>query len=105
MVHKRKTRSQSTLSFYPDSHCQLCLPRKWGLDNFEIGRPLGKGKFGNVYLAREKESRYIIALKVQKYYSIGFNIPERENRCFSSLNCKKAALNISCAEKLKFSLI
>ena len=29
-------------------------------------RPLGKGKFGNVYLAREKQSRYrlIVALKV-----------------------------------------
>ena len=25
---------------------------------------LGKGKFGNVYLAREKRSKYIIALKV-----------------------------------------
>ncbi|XP_045598610.2 aurora kinase C isoform X2 [Procambarus clarkii] len=38
--------------------------RKWSLDNFEIGRPLGKGKFGNVYLAREKSSKYIVALKV-----------------------------------------
>ena len=26
--------------------------------------PLGKGKFGNVYLAREKKSKYIVALKV-----------------------------------------
>lgn len=32
--------------------------------NFEVGRALGKGKFGNVYLAREKESKYIVALKV-----------------------------------------
>ncbi|KAK3856470.1 hypothetical protein Pcinc_037208 [Petrolisthes cinctipes] len=38
--------------------------RRWSLDNFEIGRPLGKGKFGNVYLAREKVSKYIVALKV-----------------------------------------
>lgn len=38
--------------------------RKWTLDDFEIGRPLGKGKFGNVYLAREKKSHYIVALKV-----------------------------------------
>ena len=36
----------------------------WTLDNFDIGRPLGKGKFGNVYLAREKKSKYIVALKV-----------------------------------------
>uniref|UniRef100_A0A915IY99 Aurora kinase n=1 Tax=Romanomermis culicivorax TaxID=13658 RepID=A0A915IY99_ROMCU len=38
--------------------------KNFTLDNFEIGRPLGKGKFGNVYLAREKQSKYIVALKV-----------------------------------------
>ena len=36
----------------------------WTLEDFDIGRPLGKGKFGNVYLAREKASKYIVALKV-----------------------------------------
>ncbi|KAF2348368.1 Protein kinase domain [Trinorchestia longiramus] len=36
----------------------------WTINNFDIGRPLGKGKFGNVYLAREKKSKYIVALKV-----------------------------------------
>ncbi|XP_054849219.1 aurora kinase C-like isoform X1 [Eublepharis macularius] len=34
------------------------------IDDFEIGRPLGKGKFGNVYLARVKETQFIVALKV-----------------------------------------
>lgn len=34
------------------------------MENFEIGRPLGKGKFGNVYLAREKKSKFVVALKV-----------------------------------------
>ena len=38
--------------------------RRWQLSDFEIGRPLGRGKFGNVYLAREKESKFIVALKV-----------------------------------------
>ncbi|CAG2120925.1 unnamed protein product, partial [Medioppia subpectinata] len=38
--------------------------KRWKLSDFEIGRPLGKGKFGNVYLAREKRSKYIVALKV-----------------------------------------
>ena len=38
--------------------------KKWSLDSFDIGRPLGKGKFGNVYLAREKNSKFIVALKV-----------------------------------------
>jgi len=32
--------------------------------DFAIGRPLGKGKFGNVYLARERSSGLVVALKV-----------------------------------------
>ena len=40
-------------------------PRKrWTLTDFDIGKSLGKGKFGNVYLAREKKSKFICALKV-----------------------------------------
>jgi aurora kinase len=38
--------------------------RQWRLSDFDIGRPLGRGKFGNVYLAKEKSSGYIVALKV-----------------------------------------
>ncbi|XP_060231832.1 aurora kinase C isoform X1 [Meriones unguiculatus] len=38
--------------------------RRFTIDDFEIGRPLGKGKFGNVYLARLKENHFIVALKV-----------------------------------------
>ena len=38
--------------------------RQWSLDDFEIGRPLGTGKFGRVYLAREKRSKFIVCLKV-----------------------------------------
>ena len=29
--------------------------RRWTLSDFDIGKPLGRGKFGNVYLAREKK--------------------------------------------------
>ncbi|KDO26370.1 AUR protein kinase [Saprolegnia parasitica CBS 223.65] len=36
----------------------------WKLVDFDIGRPLGSGKFGTVYLAREKQSKYVVALKV-----------------------------------------
>lgn len=36
----------------------------WQLSDFDIGKALGKGKFGNVYLAREKASKFVIALKV-----------------------------------------
>ncbi|CAO1389042.1 unnamed protein product [Diamesa hyperborea] len=38
--------------------------KDWSLANFDIGRPLGRGKFGNVYLAREKQTKFVIALKV-----------------------------------------
>ncbi|XP_033189731.1 aurora kinase B [Bombus vancouverensis nearcticus] len=36
---------------------------QWNLDDFEIGAPLGRGKFGRVYLAREKSTHYMVALK------------------------------------------
>ncbi|GIY78382.1 hypothetical protein CEXT_741751 [Caerostris extrusa] len=38
--------------------------RKFTLSDFDIGRPLGKGKFGRVYLAREKKTGFIVALKI-----------------------------------------
>ncbi|CAG8470336.1 5863_t:CDS:2 [Ambispora leptoticha] len=66
--------SMSLISYKPDKHTinqieaanvpKPIQPRMWSLDNFEIGSPLGKGKFGRVYLAREKSSGYIIALKI-----------------------------------------
>ncbi|TFY73462.1 hypothetical protein EWM64_g10550 [Hericium alpestre] len=38
--------------------------REWHLYDFDIGRPLGKGKFGRVYMVRTKcEPQYILALK------------------------------------------
>ncbi|KAG8214699.1 kinase-like protein [Butyriboletus roseoflavus] len=38
--------------------------REWNLNSFDIGRPLGKGKFGRVYMVRTKvEPHYILALK------------------------------------------
>ncbi|KAI1500593.1 kinase-like domain-containing protein [Biscogniauxia marginata] len=40
------------------------MPKQFHLGMFEIGRPLGKGKFGRVYLARERTSGFICALKV-----------------------------------------
>jgi len=43
---------------------ELGAKRRWTLDDFDIGRPLGRGKFGNVYLCREKRYRYIVAIKV-----------------------------------------
>ena len=39
-------------------------PKEWKLDDFDIGKALGRGKFGHVYLAKEKKSKYLVALKV-----------------------------------------
>ncbi|XP_030331196.1 aurora kinase C-like isoform X1 [Strigops habroptila] len=39
-------------------------PKIFSMDDFEVGRPLGRGKFGRVYLARERSSKVLVALKV-----------------------------------------
>jgi len=43
---------------------QNAQEKRWSINDFEVGRALGKGKFGRVYLAREKRTGYIVALKV-----------------------------------------
>ena len=66
----------------------ICRKKRWRLEDFDIGKPLGRGeslftnviawmdtcipnlvspfagKFGSVYLAREKKSKFVVALKV-----------------------------------------
>lgn len=37
--------------------------RSLRVEDFEFGRPLGQGKFGNVYMAREKRTGYVVAIK------------------------------------------
>ncbi|CAK4073178.1 unnamed protein product [Aphanomyces euteiches] len=36
----------------------------WTIRDFELGRLLGRGKFGQVYLAREKHTKRVLAIKV-----------------------------------------
>ncbi|PKK69738.1 serine/threonine-protein kinase aurora-1-like protein [Rhizophagus irregularis] len=43
---------------------KVSKPRVWHLDDFEMGNPLGEGRFGRVYMAREKDSKKIVAIKV-----------------------------------------
>ena len=38
--------------------------KRYSLNDFEIGKQLGRGKFGSVFLAREKKSKFIVALKI-----------------------------------------
>lgn len=49
-----------------DAEAPTEAKRQWTIDDFEIGKKLGKGRFGNVYLVREKRSRYVVALKVRQ---------------------------------------
>ena len=51
-------------SLSPLAGLKKFCPKEWTIDDFEIGRPMGRGKFGHVYLAREKKSKFIVALKV-----------------------------------------
>ncbi|KAI8874346.1 kinase-like protein [Ramicandelaber brevisporus] len=37
---------------------------QWSINDFEFGRALGKGRFGRVFLAREKKSKFVLAIKV-----------------------------------------
>jgi len=38
--------------------------KKWQLNDFDIGQSLGRGKFGNVVLVREKHTKFVCALKI-----------------------------------------
>ncbi|KAH6817834.1 ataurora3 [Perilla frutescens var. frutescens] len=48
----------------PPKQSQQPSKKQWSLSDFDIGKPLGKGKFGRVYLAREIKYKNIVALKV-----------------------------------------
>lgn len=37
---------------------------EWKIDDFKVGKHLGTGKFGTVYLAQEKRSKTIVTLKI-----------------------------------------
>ncbi|KAL5136917.1 Serine/threonine-protein kinase Aurora-3 [Glycine soja] len=39
--------------------------RHWSLEDFEVGKPLGRGKFGRVFVAREVKSKFVVALKME----------------------------------------
>ena len=39
---------------------------RWTKEDFEIGPCLGRGKFSEVFLARERLSGFVVALKIMK---------------------------------------
>ena len=40
------------------------------INKFKIGKPLGYGKFGNIYIATEKSSNYTVAIKSVSLFQI-----------------------------------
>lgn len=61
---QQKHNKHAIESYKPAIETDVQKGRQWTLNDFEIGKPLGRGKFGRVYLAREKRTKYIVALKV-----------------------------------------
>ena len=57
----RRTQTESAIYSVPRNPA---APKQWHLGMFEIGKPLGKGKFGRVYLAKERSKGFVCALKV-----------------------------------------
>lgn len=38
--------------------------RYWSIDDFDVGDVIGEGRFGKVFVAREKKSRFVCVLKI-----------------------------------------
>lgn len=56
-------------------------PRQITLDDFEIGKKLGKGKFGRVYCVRHKKTGFICALKaMDKSEIVQYNLQKQFRR-------------------------
>ena len=60
---QQTSHAQTSDSMHP-SQIYVEPKKNWCLDDFDIGKPLGHGKFGKVYLARERRTHLIVALKV-----------------------------------------
>lgn len=44
----------------------MLMARKtdWCVDDFDVGQHIGTGKFGRAYIAQEKTSKHVVALKI-----------------------------------------
>lgn len=69
----------------------------WSLSDFVIGNKLGSGKFGKVYIAKEKSSQSIVALKVLSKKQLKVLLISNINR--------NIMLSISLGGKSKFNHI
>ena len=76
------------------------------LNDFEVGRPLGNGKFGRVYLARTRKDKYIVALKVLRKSQLEKNGVEHQLRREIEIQTHLVHKNIlrACAASLPFDV-
>jgi len=56
--------SSSSSSMSSGRASDVAASKEWCLADFEIGKRLGRGKFGKVYLARERKTKFMVAIKV-----------------------------------------
>ena len=84
----------------PHNACDMTL------DDFEVGRPLGNGKFDRVYLARTKRDKYIVALKVLRKSQLEKNGVEHQLRREIEIQTHLVHKNIlrACAASLPFDV-
>ena len=40
--------------------------KEWKFDDFKIGKSIGKGRFGSVYVAKEKKSSYVVGMSTHR---------------------------------------
>lgn len=82
IIHKTPNNNNKNLNLLlrNDEIARLGLNR-WSLNDFEVGKPLGRGKFGRVYLARERQNHYLVALKcISKEKLIKWNVEHQLRR-------------------------
>jgi len=49
---------------FSDEEKKTTKSSSWTIEDFEIGNLLGRGRFGYVYCGREKQTRFVVALKI-----------------------------------------
>lgn len=71
------------------------VTKEWSLQDFEIGNILGGGKFGKVYIARERKTHFIVAIKVLSKSRLHRYKAEGQLRREIEILCHVRSLNIT----------
>jgi aurora kinase len=77
-TNRAANQNHSSSSNKPDASSNV--RKTWQISDFKIGKPLGKGNFGSVYLAREKQTKFVVAMKVLYKKQIQYHKIEHQLR-------------------------